>query len=52
MSPRPPNDELAVDVTQALDHIRGLLRRLGVHTRLEAVVRGYRLGLLTPRRDD
>jgi len=33
------------------NHIRALFRELDVHSRLEAVVRAYRLGLLRPRRD-
>lgn len=36
----------------ARNHVRGLLGALGVHSRLEAVVRGYRLGLVQPRRPD
>ena len=35
----------------ARNHIRGILGQLGAHSRLEAVVRAYRLGLLPPRRD-
>jgi DNA-binding NarL/FixJ family response regulator len=36
----------------ARNHIRGLLAALGVHNRLEAVVRAHRLGLVQPRRPD
>jgi PAS domain S-box-containing protein len=43
---------LGVAEETARNHIRGLLRQLGVHSRLAAVVRGYRLGLLHPRADD
>jgi PAS domain S-box-containing protein len=32
----------------ARNHIRALLRQLGAHSRLEAVVTAYRLGLLAP----
>jgi DNA-binding CsgD family transcriptional regulator len=39
---------LGVAEETARNHIRGLLRQLGVHSRLEAVVTGYRLGLLEP----
>lgn len=39
---------LGVAEETARNHIRGLLRQLGVHSRLEAVVSGYRLGLLEP----
>ena len=41
---------LGVADETARNHIRGLIRELGVHSRLEAVVRAYRLGLLEPRR--
>jgi PAS domain S-box-containing protein len=41
---------LGVAEETARNHIRGLFRELGVHSRLEAVVRAYRLGLLQPRR--
>jgi PAS domain S-box-containing protein len=37
---------LGVAEETARNHIRGLLRQLGVHSRLEAVVAGYRIGLL------
>jgi PAS domain S-box-containing protein len=37
---------LGVAEETARNHIRGLLRQLGVHSRLQAVVRAYRLGLL------
>ena len=43
---------LGVAEDTARNHIRALLRQFGVHTRLEAVVRAYRLGLLQPRRED
>jgi PAS domain S-box-containing protein len=36
----------------ARNHIRGLLGQLRVHSRLEAVVRAYRLGLVQPGRPD
>ena len=39
---------LGVAEETARNHIRALLRQLGVHSRLEAVVRAYRLGLLRP----
>jgi len=39
---------LGVADETARNHIRALLRQLGVHSRLEAVVRAYRLGLLRP----
>ena len=42
---------LGVAEETARNHIRGLLRELDVHSRLEAVVRAYRLGLLEPRQD-
>jgi DNA-binding CsgD family transcriptional regulator len=42
---------LGVAEETARNHIRGLLRQLGVHSRLEAVVLAYRLGLLRPPRD-
>jgi DNA-binding CsgD family transcriptional regulator len=37
---------LGVAVETARNHIRSLFRRLGVHSRLEAVIAGRRLGLL------
>lgn len=43
---------LGVAVETARNHIRSLFRQLDVHSRLEAVVRAYDLGLLKPRRDD
>jgi DNA-binding CsgD family transcriptional regulator len=42
---------LGVAEETARNHIRGLLRQLGVHSRLEAVVLAYRLGLVGPPRD-
>jgi PAS domain S-box-containing protein len=45
-------DRLGVAEDTARNHIRALLRHLDAHTRLEAVVRAYRLGLLAPRRDE
>ena len=42
---------LGVAEETARNHIRALFRQLDVHSRLEAVVRAYRLGLLQPRRD-
>jgi PAS domain S-box-containing protein len=39
---------LGVAEETARNHIRALLRQLGAHSRLEAVVTGYRLGLLEP----
>ena len=39
---------LGVAEETARNHIRSLLRELGAHSRLEAVVRAYRLGLLQP----
>jgi len=44
-------ERLGIAEETARNHIRALLRQLGVHSRLEAVVRGFRLGLLPPRRD-
>jgi DNA-binding CsgD family transcriptional regulator len=40
-------ERLGVADETARNHIRGLLRALGVHSRLEAVVAGLRLGLLS-----
>jgi len=40
---------LGVAEETARNHIRALLRQLDVHSRLEAVVRGYELGLLRPK---
>jgi DNA-binding CsgD family transcriptional regulator len=42
---------LGVAEETARNHIRALLRQLGVHSRLEAVVQAYRLGLLRPPRE-
>jgi PAS domain S-box-containing protein len=42
---------LGIAEETARNHIRGILTQLGVHSRLEAVVRAYRLGLLQPSRD-
>lgn len=44
-------ERLGIAEETARNHIRGLLRQLDVHSRLEAVVRGYVLGLL-PRQGD
>jgi DNA-binding CsgD family transcriptional regulator len=41
-------ERLGVADETARNHIRALLRALGVHSRLEAVVEGRRLGLLWP----
>ena len=41
-------ERLGVADETARNHIRALLRALGVHSRLEAVVTGRRLGLLWP----
>ena len=43
---------LGVAEETARNHIRALLRQLDVHSRLEAVVRAYRLGLLRPTDSD
>ena len=43
--------QLGIAEETARNHIRGILSQLGVHSRLEAVVRAYRLGLLQPSRD-
>jgi PAS domain S-box-containing protein len=40
--------KLGVAEETARNHIRRLLRQLDAHTRLQAVVRAYRLGLLRP----
>jgi PAS domain S-box-containing protein len=45
-------ERLGVAEETARNHIRGLLRQLDAHSRLQAVVRGYRLGLLQPRREE
>jgi DNA-binding CsgD family transcriptional regulator len=42
---------LGVAEETARNHIRGLLRQLDAHSRLEAVVRAFRVGLLELRRD-
>ena len=39
---------LGIAEETARNHIRGILAQLGAHSRLEAVVRAYRLGLLEP----
>lgn len=44
-------ERLGVADETARNHIRALLRHLDAHTRLEAVVRAYRFGLLEPRRE-
>jgi DNA-binding CsgD family transcriptional regulator len=41
-------ERLGVAEETARNHIRGVLRQLGVHSRLEAVVRAHVLGLLPP----
>jgi PAS domain S-box-containing protein len=43
---------LGIAEETARNHVRALLGALAVHSRLEAVVRGYRLGLVQPRRPD
>jgi len=45
-------ERLGVADETARNHIRAIFRELDVHSRLEAVVRAYSLGLLQPRRDD
>jgi PAS domain S-box-containing protein len=45
-------ERLGVAEETARNHIRSLLRQLDVHSRLEAVVRAYKLGLLPPGPDD
>jgi DNA-binding CsgD family transcriptional regulator len=45
-------ERLGVAAETARNHIRGLLRQLDAHTRLQAVVHAYRLGLLEPRREE
>jgi PAS domain S-box-containing protein len=45
-------EQLGVAEETARNHIRALLRQLDAHSRLEAVVRAIRLGLLEPRRED
>jgi DNA-binding CsgD family transcriptional regulator len=41
--------QLGIAEETVRNHVRGLFRQLEVHSRLEAVVRAYRLGLLQPR---
>jgi DNA-binding CsgD family transcriptional regulator len=43
---------LGIAEETARNHIRAILRQLGVHSRLEAVVRAYALGLLQRRREE
>jgi DNA-binding CsgD family transcriptional regulator len=45
-------ERLGVAEETARNHIRSLLRQLDVHSRLEAVVRAYKLGLLPPGPDE
>jgi DNA-binding NarL/FixJ family response regulator len=40
---------MGVAYDTARNHIRGLLRALNVHSRLQAVARAHDLGLLPPR---
>ena len=42
---------LGIAEETARNRIRNLLRQLGAHSRLEAVARAYRLGILQPLRD-
>jgi len=37
---------LGISVETVRNHVRGLMGRLGVHTRLEAVIRGHELGIV------
>ncbi len=37
---------LGISVETVRNHVRGLMGRLGVHTRLEAVIRGHQLGIV------
>jgi PAS domain S-box-containing protein len=37
---------LGISTETVRNHVRGLLRNLGVHSRLEAVIRGHELGLI------
>ena len=37
---------LGISTETVRNHVRGLMGRLGVHTRLEAVIRGHELGLV------
>jgi len=39
---------LGISTETVRNHVRGLMGRLGAHTRLEAVIRGHQLGLVTP----
>lgn len=48
MSTREIAAELGIAGDTARNHIRSLLRELGAHTRLEAVVKAHRIGLLRP----
>jgi DNA-binding CsgD family transcriptional regulator len=41
--------DLGIALETARNHIRGLLRRLGVHSRIEAIAEGRRRGLLRMR---
>ena len=45
-------ERLGIAEETARNHVRALLGALGVHSRLEAVVQGYRLALVQPRRPD
>jgi DNA-binding CsgD family transcriptional regulator len=45
-------NRLGVAEETTRNHIRHLLAELRAHSRLEAVVRAYRLGILQPRRED
>lgn len=45
-------ERLGVAEETARNHIRAIFRQLDVHSRLEAVVRAYSLGLLQPPRED
>ena len=37
--------KLGISIETVRNHIRGILERLGVHSRLEAVIRAHELGL-------
>jgi PAS domain S-box-containing protein len=37
---------LGISIETVRNHVRGLMGRLGVHTRLEAVIRGHELGIV------
>lgn len=37
---------LGISIETVRNHVRGLMGRLGVHSRLEAVIRGHQLGLV------